>query len=194
MSNIIWERIYTDGSTSRNGSKHAKGGIGVFFRDNDPRNLSELFTIQPITNIRCELFACIRGIEIFCISYLQYLKNEKQNSSINVSNANANAKHGLKICTDSEFVINVMTKWINKWRTNKWKTSDKKDVKNRDLIIRLDELITQCKQYFPIVFQHVRAHRTGSAIPKYGTQEYADWYGNDQADKLANMTWRIPKI
>ncbi|CAG8836854.1 24863_t:CDS:1, partial [Cetraspora pellucida] len=34
------EKIWTDGSTYKNGTKYATSGIGVFFGDNDPRNLS----------------------------------------------------------------------------------------------------------------------------------------------------------
>ena len=62
--------VYTDGSCKNNRrvkdiSKQPKGGIGVFWGDENPFNISESFTIYPVTNIRTELYACIKAIEIF---------------------------------------------------------------------------------------------------------------------------------
>ncbi|CAG8646193.1 8553_t:CDS:2 [Scutellospora calospora] len=42
----------------------AYAGIGVFFKDNDPRNLSERLPGTNQTNNRAEIFAVIRAIEI----------------------------------------------------------------------------------------------------------------------------------
>ena len=46
--------------------------------------------------------------------------------------------------------------WILKWKTNEWKTANKKDVKNKDLWMDLDELVelhnidSKFCQYFEI--------------------------------------------
>ena len=60
--------IFTDGATPNNHNKsgNRRGGVGVFFGDNDPRNIS--FGMietdkQKVTNNVCELTACIRAIE-----------------------------------------------------------------------------------------------------------------------------------
>ncbi|EEB55420.1 ribonuclease h [Wolbachia endosymbiont of Culex quinquefasciatus JHB] len=34
--------------------------------------------------------------------------------------------------TDSQYIKQGITEWINKWKTNGWKTADKKPVKNRE--------------------------------------------------------------
>ena len=34
-------RVFTDGSCSNNGRKNAKAGFGVYFGENDPRNVSK---------------------------------------------------------------------------------------------------------------------------------------------------------
>ncbi|WP_087070114.1 ribonuclease H family protein [Actinotignum timonense] len=51
------------------------------------------------------------------------------------------AQHGaqapLLIRADSQYVINVMTKWARGWRAKGWKKADGKPVKNRDLVERL---------------------------------------------------------
>ena len=46
----------------------------------------------------------------------------------------------LKIFTDSTYVKDGITVWINNWEKNNWKTSDKKNVKNVDLWKKLKEL------------------------------------------------------
>ena len=40
--------------------------------------------------------------------------------------------------TDSNYVKNGISKWINGWKRNGWKTADKKPVKNMELWQRLD--------------------------------------------------------
>lgn len=44
------------------------------------------------------------------------------------------------IHTDSQYVRNGITVWIQTWLKNGWKTSAKKPVKNQDLWVRLHEL------------------------------------------------------
>ena len=46
----------------------------------------------------------------------------------------------IKIYTDSQYVKNGITEWINTWLANNWKTSKKEDVKNKDLWVELHNL------------------------------------------------------
>ena len=46
-----------------------------------------------------------------------------------------------KIYTDSKYLKDGIESWIHKWKKNGWKTSSKKNVKNKDLWIELDEEI-----------------------------------------------------
>jgi ribonuclease HI len=77
--------IFTDGSAINNSrmSKKSKGGIGIYYNYNKQDFfISEPFYIFPITNQRCELFACIRAIQsvIDSLSYnlpKSYKKNFK---------------------------------------------------------------------------------------------------------------------
>jgi ribonuclease HI len=50
--------VYCDGSCIHNGLPNAKAGIGIYFGDNDPRNVSE--SISGNTNNIAELTAMIR--------------------------------------------------------------------------------------------------------------------------------------
>ncbi|CAG8765093.1 6388_t:CDS:1, partial [Racocetra persica] len=56
--------VWTDGFCKRNGLSDAVGGIGVFFKDKDPRNLSERLPGEQQTNNRAEIYAAIRALEI----------------------------------------------------------------------------------------------------------------------------------
>ena len=51
----------------------------------------------------------------------------------------------VEVVTDSEYVKNGITKWIQGWKRNGWKTSAKKPVVNQDLWIELDELVSEHK-------------------------------------------------
>ena len=51
--------IYTDGSCKNNGKIGSTAGIGVFFGENDERNLSEKLPGPVQTNQRAELYVCI---------------------------------------------------------------------------------------------------------------------------------------
>ena len=46
----------------------------------------------------------------------------------------------ITISTDSQYVKNGITTWINSWKRNGWKTSSKDPVKNRELWEELDRL------------------------------------------------------
>jgi ribonuclease HI len=156
--------IFTDGSSLNNGqkNKYQAGGIGVYFEDTKEM-ISEKLT-GKITNNIAELKACIKGI----------------NHAINRDNYQNNT---IILYSDSEYVINSMTKWAITWKKNDWKKYDKKkgkvEIKNKDLIIELYTLYNK----HPITFIHTKSH--GVKPSMQNTKEYKIWYGNYMADKLA---------
>ncbi len=165
---------YTDGSVINNQRRESMktfGGVGVFFGEDDIRNVSEPFFEFPITNQRTEIKAATKAIE----SFMQ-VKINKQDKS----------KEILTIYSDSEYMINSITKWIHKWKLNQWKTSNGKPVKNKDLLYQLDHVINLYKDFTTIEFKFVKAHREKKDIPTdKSSAEYKQWYGNMMADKLA---------
>ena len=48
--------------------------------------------------------------------------------------------------TDSKYVMDGITQWIHNWKKNSWRTAAKKDVKNKELWKKLDELINFQRQ------------------------------------------------
>ena len=134
-------RIYTDGACSGN---PGKGGWGALIQENDNEKKlsgSELNT----TNNRMELTAVIRALEHY-----------------------DEAKE-IEVFTDSKYVMQGITEWIKNWKTNHWKTSQKKDVKNKDLWVLLDSVSAK----HDIKWSWVKGH--------------AGDYGNEIADKLATQ-------
>jgi len=113
-------KIYTDGACV--GNPGPGGWAAIDLLENEKK---ELFGGERLTtNNRMELMAAIKSLE-YCAK-----QEEKQPSS----------KH-IKIFTDSTYVKEGITVWINSWEKNNWKTADKKNVKNIDLWKRLKELV-----------------------------------------------------
>jgi ribonuclease HI len=132
--------IYTDGACRGN---PGPGGWGAILRFKGQEK--ELFGGEAATtNNRMELTAVIRALEAL-----------KQPSRAGVY-------------TDSQYVQKGIKEWIHGWKRNGWKTSDKKDVKNKDLWIELDEL----RKKHDIEWHWVKGHA--------GHPE------NERADTLAN--------
>ncbi len=104
--------IYTDGSCLTN---PGNGGWAAIIKDEkEIRKISG--NEKNTTNNRMELLAPINA-----------LKDMEPGVEIN-------------IFTDSQYVKNGITEWINTWLSNNWKTSKKEDVKNKDLWIELYNL------------------------------------------------------
>jgi len=109
-------------------------------------HVKELSGAEPITtNNRMELQAVIEGIKAL------KLKSEVQ------------------VTTDSKYVMDGITKWINNWKQNGWKTSKKTAVLNVDLWQKLDKL---CDRH-QVEFYWVKGHA--------GHPE------NERADELARQ-------
>ncbi len=104
--------IYTDGSCLTN---PGNGGWAAIISENNKKKIIS-GNEKNTTNNRMELLAPINA-----------LRGIKPGSKI-------------KIYTDSQYVKNGITEWINTWMSNDWKTSKKEDVKNKDLWIELYNL------------------------------------------------------
>ena len=80
------------------------------------------------------------------------------------------------VYSDSDYVVNGITTWIETWRNKGWKTSRGDAVKHKDLWIELDKIV---KEFTYIKFIWVKAHN--------GHQ----W--NEWADELARTAAEIAK-
>lgn len=133
--------IYTDGACRGN---PGPGGWGAVLRYGDNEKL--LYGGESeTTNNRMELTAVIRALEC--------LKHNKRR---------------VRITTDSKYVLQGITEWIQGWKAKGWRTASKKPVMNADLWQALDALVQQ----FDIDWHWVKGHSGHSE--------------NELADELAN--------
>ena len=132
--------IYTDGGSRGN---PGIGAWGVFIDDDEEIRISGFE--EKTTNNRMELTAAIKGLEFV-------------NQEVNIV-----------LHTDSKYVMDGITKWIDNWKKNGWKTASRKPVKNADLWMKLDSLVSSRN----IEWNWVRGHSGNK--------------GNDIADKLCNL-------
>lgn len=142
---------FTDGSFVSSG-KIKVAGYSCVFPDNQEATYSTRLD-GKLTNNRAEFTALIKALEISDV-----IDEEKQRNLI--------------VYTDSELLVNTVTKWMRGWKRNGWRKADKKPVKNLDLVMQIDHLVSQR----PTILRHVKAHT--------GRNDYnSKW--NDVADKLA---------
>ncbi|MFC6635410.1 ribonuclease HI [Microbulbifer taiwanensis] len=132
--------IYTDGACRGN---PGPGGWGALLVHGDAEK--ELFGGEAhTTNNRMELLAAIKALEAL-----------RQPCRVDLH-------------TDSQYLRQGITSWINNWKKNGWKTASKKPVKNADLWRALDESIADHQVHWHWVKGH------------------AGHPGNERADELAN--------
>ena len=112
-------KFYIDGACV--GNPGPGGWAAIILFQNEKK---EIFGGEKLTtNNRMELTAAIKALE-YC--------NKQENKQLALKN--------FIIFTDSNYVKEGITVWINNWEKNNWKTSDKKNVKNVDLWKKLKEL------------------------------------------------------
>lgn len=133
--------MYTDGACRGN---PGPGGWGVILSYRDRNKKLSGFDPQT-TNNRMELTAAIEGLRALSRAC------------------------DIELNTDSKYVLQGISEWIESWKSNGWKTAAKKPVKNVDLWQSLDEL--------------VKKHR----INWHWVKGHVGIEGNEMADQLANL-------
>lgn len=132
--------VFTDGGCRGN---PGPGGWGALLRFGDHEK--EIYGYEAeTTNNRMELMAAICSLEVL------------------------SRECSIVLTTDSQYVRQGITEWMEGWKKRGWKTAAKKPVKNKDLWQRLDEAVKQ----HDIDWQWVKGH--------------SGHEGNERADDLAN--------
>jgi len=140
--------IYTDGACSGN---PGPGGWGVVLQWQGKEK--ELYGgDQLTTNNRMELMAAIQALEA--------LKRPER----------------VSLHTDSTYLLNGITKWVEGWQRNGWKTAAKKPVKNDDLWRRLLEAMRPHDVSWVWVKGHAGdpGNERADALARRGIAEVAD--------------------
>ena len=137
--------IFTDGACRGN---PGVGGWGALLRSGKhEKNLKGAEALT--TNNRMEMMAAIAALES--------LKGHSK----------------VKITTDSQYLRKGVLEWMKGWKKRNWRNSQNKEVKNKDLWQRLDEIIQQHE----ISWHWVRGHSG------HIENEIADQLANDAIDE-----------
>ncbi|MBW4676453.1 MAG: ribonuclease HI [Desmonostoc geniculatum HA4340-LM1] len=147
------QSIYTDGACSVNPGPGG-WGVVVYFSDG---SIHEMGDASPhTTNNKMEMQAAIAALE--------FLQTSQQAQPIT-------------LYTDSEYLINCVTKWVKGWKKKGWKKSDGNPVQNQDLLEILDELNSE-----QVKWQYVKGH-SGNI-------------GNERCDAIARTyaSGKIPSL
>jgi ribonuclease HI len=180
-------KIYTDGSSLKNGQIGARAGVGVYFgpASFEYDSLSSqsradeipLYTVDwqargaPSTKKRRKLTWRYRNIS-------EALKGTKQTNqraeltAIQRALEIAPSHRDVTIFTDSRYSIDCVTNWYKNWQSNGWVNSKGKPVENRDVVQEIREKIhdrDECGKQ--TLFVWVKGHSTEK--------------GNIEADRLA---------
>lgn len=134
-------RIYVDGACSGN---PGPGGWAAIIEFND-KSVELSGAENNTTNNRMELLSIISAL-----------------SEIKVSSE-------ITVVSDSKYLVEGMTKWLNLWKNKGWKTAGKDEVKNLDLWQELDKLASRHK----ISWEWIQGHK--------GHEK------NERCDKLAKL-------
>ncbi len=131
--------IYTDGACSNN---PGPGGWGVVLKSDSYQKMLKGGALET-TNNQMELIAAIKALKAL--------------------------KYPCKVIlyTDSVYVQNGITKWLENWKKKNWRTASKKAVKNKKLWQTLDQL----NQKHTVIWKWVKGHSGNE--------------GNELADQLA---------
>lgn len=143
-------QLITDGACCGN---PGKGGWACILRFGEHKR--EIYGCDPhTTNNRMEITAAIEG-----------MKRLKEPCSV-------------EIITDSEYLKNGITKWIQGWKRNGWMSREKQPVKNQDLWKALDELVNAHKAQWKWTKGHA-SHEDNNRCDELATRAAREQISSD---------------
>uniref|UniRef100_A0A182PMM8 Ribonuclease H1 n=1 Tax=Anopheles epiroticus TaxID=199890 RepID=A0A182PMM8_9DIPT len=138
--------VYTDGSCEGNGTARAVAGLGVYFAEGHALNTAKPVSGRATNNC-----------------------GEIQAASLAIRLARGQGIRRLVVNTDSQFLINAITKWLPGWKKRNWTLASGGPVKNKTDFVELERELSSGD--IEIKWNHVDAH--------------CGILGNERADQLA---------
>lgn len=139
--------LYTDGACQPNPG--TGGWAFILYQKGSNEQIKQSGAEKHTTNNRMELRAVMEGLKFFRDSIF------------------SGSEH-LHLYSDSQYLINGIQSWCDKWAANNWIKKDHKPVLNQDLWMEIREI----KRSLPLTCTHIRGH---VGIP-----------ANEECDKMAN--------
>lgn len=135
MTKSFTKIIYSDGSSLGN---PGRGGYAVVALDTEKSLVWEYGGAERnATNNQMELLACLTALEII-------LKSKSDHFELRL---------------DSQYVVKGITEWSKGWLKNNWKNAQKKPVVNKEMWIKILELIKEINgRGIKLKWTHVYGH------------------------------------
>jgi ribonuclease HI len=181
--------LFCDGSAIHKNYKSIKCSFGLYIInpfENNTINNKESNELKDFKNgVSVSQFISETGTNNLAeLSSVLYGLNYIEKNNINKS---------CFVC-DSKYAINCITVWSHNWKKNNWMTSKKTKVENLEIIQEILNIYEKLlKNNFEIEFKHVNSHQTkpknteNTENTQNNSFEYFLWFGNDMADKNANI-------
>lgn len=136
--------VYTDGACIHNGKRNARAGAGVYYGENDARNLS-----TPVEGAQTNNAAEATALLLACKQIATELVHDPTATYVIVS--------------DSHYAIQYATHWGKKHERCGWM----KEVANKELLRELYKIASG----LPLTFLHVKAHTNRLDKHSLGNQQ-----------------------
>ncbi len=170
-TDVLW--VFTDGGARGNGHANCRASYGYYVSDgvNCVRvggmveNCKIAGQLYQASNNRGELLAILRGLE--CVQ--QY--------------GAAFEFRTIKICSDSQYSLDSINKWVKAWIADPERMEGKK---NLDIIIPARKIVDALEAKYDVVFMHVYGH--GDEPAESDSPEWFSWKCNDIVDELCHNT------
>ena len=120
--------LYTDGAALRNPSGPAGWAWHAIFPDGSRRQ--DVGSLTQASNNQAELTACIEGL-------------------------NGLSPGRVRVFSDSQYVVNGMSGWVEGWQRRGWRLKNRRPVKNREL---WEALLAAAERHEAVEWTWVRGH------------------------------------
>lgn len=161
--------VAVDGACRKNGRPGARAALGIFFGEGSPWNRSELLPLCDATSQRAELCAVLRTLELLR-DQISYIWSRAVTAQKNLNR--------VIIKSDSDYMVQSMTRYINKWVENDYTNARGQPVHNQDLFKKIMAMI------------HKLDEEKNTKVLFWGVgRKY-----NQEADRLANAAFDADDI
>lgn len=131
---------------------------------------------EGTTNNQCEMLAIVSVLHLAYI-FRDYFGTKDGSRKIQYGKK-------LDIVSDSQYCINAVSKWMPQWQRNGWTTAAGKPVKNREILEKINNLLTTLKPFVSVSFLHQNSHLP-TPPPNSSAISKLLWEGNYLVDLAA---------
>lgn len=157
--------VYTDGGAHTDGEKVGGWGVVILGLKSEPIQISG--GAKGTTNNRMELIALLTAV-----NYLLDLHMENE---------------PIRITSDSQYVMNIVTTWMYSWAKKGWVNSSHEPVQNQDIIKVLLDLYPRLKH---VDYKWVKGHagsKYNELCDNLATMEQQKLLGLDPVDRTNSI-------